>query len=168
MNRVLAVIGGVVLAAVLVAGGFLAGVNLGKAQAQEEQAAFFRSRGVDPGAVAPGAGGFGGRGGLGGGQGQRAGAAGAGAAGTIDKIEGNTLTVTTNQGDTITVQIADDTPVVKEVAESKSDLGVGMRVLVVGERSGTNVAARGSQSTDGAGGLGGLVGGPRVTPTPGK
>ena len=149
MNRVLAVLGGIVLAAGLLGGGFLAGMNMGKAQAQEEQAAFFRSRGVDPGDVAPGAGG-------------------AGAVGTIDKIEGNTLTVTTNQGDTVTVQIADDTPVLKEVAGSKSDLAVGTRVLVVGERSGTNVAARGIQITDGAGGVGGRFGAPRLTPTPGQ
>ena len=86
----------------------------------------------------------------------------------LHKIEGNTLTVTTNQGDTVTVQIADDTPVLKEVAGSKSDLAVGTRVLVVGERSGTNVAARSIQITDGAGGLGDLRGGSRATPTPGQ
>jgi hypothetical protein len=90
--------------------------------------------------------------------------------GTIQKVEGNTLTVTSTQGETVTVQIADNTPIQKTVAGTRSDLTPGANILVVGDRSGNNVAATAIQLTDGAAGLGGFFGGgggrARGTPTP--
>jgi hypothetical protein len=159
MKGVLIVLGAIVFAVVLAGGGFLAGVNIGKAQAQDAQTNFFRQRGFDPNAA----------GGTGAG-GQGAGAARRGVTGTIEKVEGNLLTVSSTQGETVTVQLADDTPIQKTVAGSKSDLTVGANVLVVGTRSGNNVAPTDIQLTNGAG-LGGLFGGGagggrRATPTP--
>jgi hypothetical protein len=177
MKRVLIVLGSIVFALVLAGGGFFAGVNIGKAQAQDAQTAFFRQRGFDPNAAgtggAAGGQGFfgGGAGGLGGGAAGGLGAAGArrGVTGTVQKVEGNTLTVTSAQGETVTVQITGSTPIEKTVAGSTSDLTVGANVLVIGTRSGNNVAATAIQLTDGAAGLGGLFGGGgrgRATPTP--
>jgi hypothetical protein len=175
MKRVLIVLGSIVFALVLAGGGFFAGVNIGKAQAQDAQSAFFRQRGFDPnaagtGGAAGGQGFFGGAGGQGGAAGQ-GGTAGArrGVTGTVQKVEGNTLTVTSAQGETVTVQITGSTPIEKTVAGSTSDLTVGANVLVIGTRSGNNVAATAIQLTDGAAGLGGLFGGGgrgRATPTP--
>jgi hypothetical protein len=175
MKRVLIVLGSIVFALVLAGGGFFAGVNIGKAQAQDAQTAFFRQRGFDPnaagtGGAAGGQGFFGGAGGQGGAAGQ-GGTAGArrGVTGTVQKVDGNTLTVTSAQGETVTVQITGSTPIEKTVAGSTSDLTVGANVLVIGTRSGNNVAATAIQLTDGAAGLGGLFGGGgrgRATPTP--
>jgi hypothetical protein len=172
MKRVLIVLGSIVFALVLAGGGFFAGVNIGKAQAQDAQSAFFRQRGFDPNAAGTG-GAAGGQGFFGGGQNGAAGGQGAGArrgvTGTVQKVEGNTLTVTSAQGETVTVQITGSTPIEKTVAGSTSDLTVGANVLVIGTRSGNNVAATAIQLTDGAAGLGGLFGGGgrgRATPTP--
>lgn len=164
-------LGAIVFAVALAGGGFFAGVNVGKAQAQDAQTSFFRQRGFDPNA-AGGTGAAGGQGFFGGGAGGGAGGAGGGAgaarrgvAGTIEKVEGNLLTVSSAQGETVTVQLADDTPIQKTVAGSKSDLTVGANILVVGTRSGNNVAPTDIQLTNGAG-LGGLFGGGgRATPT---
>ncbi len=172
MKQVLLVVGLIVFAVVLAGGGFFAGVNVGKAQAQDVQTNFFRQRGFDPNA-AGGTGGTGAAGGqgLGGGAGGQ-GAARRGVAGTIQTVDGNLLTVSSTQGETVTVQLADDTPIQKTVAGSKSDLTVGANVLVVGTRSGNNVAPTDIQLTNGAAGLGGLFGGGgggggrRATPTP--
>ena len=175
MKRVLIVLGSVVFALVLAGGGFFAGMNMGKAQAQDAQTAFFRQRGFDPNAAGQGgaAGGQGFFGGAGAGQGGAGGAQGArrGVAGTIQKVEGNTLTVTSTQNETVTVQITDSTPIQKTVVGSKSDLTMGANIVVLGTRSGTNIAATGIQLTDGAAGLGGFFGGGnggrgRATPTP--
>jgi len=175
MKRVLIVLGSIVFALVLAGGGFFAGMNVGKAQAQDAQANFFRQRGFDPNAAGTG-GGAGGQGFFGGGAGGQGAPGGQGAAGrrgvtgTVQKVEGNTLTVTSAQGETVTVQITDSTPIEKTVAGSASDLTVGANVLVIGTRSGNNVAATAIQLTDGAAGLGGLFGGGggrgRATPTP--
>ena len=169
MKRVLIVLGGIVFALVLAGGGFFAGINIGKAQAQDAQAAFFRQRGFDPNAAGAG-GAAGGQGFFGGGAGGQGAGGRRGVTGTVQKVEGNTLTVTSAQGETVTVQLTDSTPIEKTVAGSASDLTAGANVLVIGTRSGNNVAATAIQLTDGAAGLGGLFGGGggrgRATPTP--
>ncbi|MEP7359714.1 MAG: hypothetical protein ABI847_20855 [Anaerolineales bacterium] len=167
MKGVLIVVGSIVFALVLAGGGFFAGVTVGKAQgqaaAQDAQTNFFRQRGFDPNAIPGGAagggipGGF--PGGTAGGAGAGAGAARRGVTGTIQKVDGNTLTVTSAQNETVTVQIADTTPIQKTITGGKADLTVGATVLVVGERSGSNITATAIQLTDGAAGLGGLFGG---------
>lgn len=152
MKRALIVLGSIVFALVLAGGGFFAGLTVGKAQgqtqAQDAQTNFFRQRGFDPNTGGPG-----GAGGLG------AGAARRGVTGTIQQVAGNTLTVISAQNETVTVQIADTTPIQKTATGGKADLTVGATVLVVGERSGNNVTATAIQLTAGAAGVGGLFGG---------
>lgn len=187
MKRSLVIVGSILVVVILAGAAFLGGMNVGKAQAQSEQNAFFASRGVDPNATG-GTGGTGAQGGgaggfFGGGTGGAGGAAGRalanrGATGTIEKIDGNTITLTTNQGATVTVSITDNTPILKSAAGSKSDLQVGTHVLVIGDRSGNNLSATGIQITDrpagmdsifGAGGFGGgRRGAGTPTPTPTK
>src|SRR3954469_2648538 len=109
MRGPVSIIGAVVVALILAGGAFWGGMNMGKAQAQNEQNAFFASRGFDPNNLPTGAGGAGGGGFFGGGAGGAGGANGAagraaarGATGTIEKVDGNTLTLSTNQGVSVT------------------------------------------------------------------
>lgn len=169
MNRVTSIIIGVVLAVVLVGGSFWEGMNVGKAQASDAQSSFLADRGFGSGAGTGGAGGTGGTGTAGGngGSGFGGGRRGQnGANGTISKVDGNTITLTTQQGDTVTVNITADTPVLKSAAGSSADLKPGAHITVVGDRSGTNVAAKGIQITDRPAGFEGVFG--RATPTPSK
>jgi hypothetical protein len=167
MKRPMIIMGTIVVILLLAGAAFYGGMNVGKAQAQSDQNAFFASRGFNPnGQGAAGTGGAGGTGGTGaaggftggaGGNGARAGAR--GAVGSITKVDGNTLTVTTAQGDTITVNIADNTPIEKQAAGTKSDLKVGTQILVTGQRSGNNVSATAIQIANGTNGFGGFFGG---------
>lgn len=178
MRGPVSIIGAVVVALILAGGAFWGGMNVGKAQAQNEQNSFFANRGFDPNNLpngANGAGGFAGNGGAGAAGGAAGRAAQRGAAGTIEKVDGNTLTVTTNQGDTVTVNLGDNAPVLKSVLGDKTDLKPGTHILAVGTRSGNNIAATGIQITDRPngvdsifGGAGGFFGGGgrRGTPTP--
>ncbi len=192
MNRLMSIIGGIVVILILAGAAFWEGMNVGKAQAQSDQNAFFASRGINaPAADGAGGGGFGagdprdagglGAGGAGGAFGGRGGAGGLaqrGAAGTIDKIEGNTITVTSAQSQTVTVNITDNTPIIKTDLGSKGDLKPGARILAIGTRSGSNVAATGIQITDMPAGVGNIFGNGffggggggrnRATPTPTK
>src|SRR5205085_1408576 len=134
-------VGGIVLAVVLVGGGFLVGMNMGKAQAQDAQNAFFASRGADPNNPGGTGGGFlgggaNGAGGTGGGNAARR-----GAAGTITAVNGNTITVMDTQSQTLTIQLSNSTTIMKTVAGTPSDLTVGANIVVVGDRSGNNIIA---------------------------
>ncbi|MBF6613834.1 MAG: hypothetical protein IVW55_11970 [Chloroflexi bacterium] len=181
MKRIVITIVSLVLLVVVAGAAFWAGTNVGHAQAQAQQNdvnSFLASRGVDTsgtggagatGGSGTGTGAFGGRGG--------AGFANRGATGTITKIEGNVITITDSQGQTLTVNITDNTPIVKSVLGAKSDLVVGGRILAAGTRSGNNVAAQGIQITDQPNGTGSLFGrgngashtpSPATTATPGQ
>ncbi len=161
MKRTATILIGVAIALVLVGAAFWEGMNVGKAQAQSEQNAFFASRGFDPNNLP--AGGFGGQGRFG--TGTR-GAATRGATGTIQSIEGNTITLQDPQGNTVTVTITDNTPVIKTVQGTKSDLKVGQRIVVQGDRSGNNVSATGIQISDLPEGMQSIFRRPGATPTP--
>lgn len=85
----------------------------------------------------------------GGGAAGRAGAGPGGAAGgnrqgvngTIEKVDGNVVTVATADG-SVSVTLSDTTRIGKEVAATPADLKAGDRILVVGERtSDTDVTA---------------------------
>ncbi len=79
----------------------------------------------------PGGGGF--RGGGPGGDAFRAGFAGGGLSGTIEKIEGNTVTVKTSEGPLQATVVADT--IIQRLAEGTlADLLEGLRVTVSGER----------------------------------
>ncbi len=172
MNRIAMVLSMIVVLVLVAGASFWAGTNVGHAQAQDElnqQSNFFTSRGVNPnGGGGGGTGGAGGGAGAQGGAGGFAGRGGArnGATGTVDKIDGSTITMTTGQGDSVTVNISNTTPIVKSVAGGPTDLTVGGHILVIGTRSGNNIAATGIQITDQPAGVQGIFRGNRPTRTP--
>src|SRR5437868_2384399 len=111
MKRPVVIAIAVLVVLVLAGGAFWGGMNVGKAQAQNDQNAFFASRGFDPNAAGGGgnvtgagdtAGGAGGQGGQGGARGGFR-----GTFGTVSKVDGNTITVTDAQGQTVTVTVSD-------------------------------------------------------------
>ncbi|HET7081549.1 MAG TPA: hypothetical protein VFM49_29325 [Chloroflexia bacterium] len=172
---------GLVIGLIIAAGAFIGGMNMGQAQAQEQQNQFFAQRGFNPNA-AGGTGGTGAGGQFGGaGAAGRAGGAGAAGAagrnatfGTIKKIDGNTITLTVPNSDDITVSLPADATIIKTVTGTVSDLKEGQRLTVMGARSGNNIAATAVQVTDLPAGTnfagfgGGRNGGARATPTPGQ
>lgn len=136
------------LAAVVVLGGaiggaLIGGMSIGKGQGREEAnqelqsqlsqfTSRFGQRGTQQGTPQPGSelpGGFGSQrpGGFGGLFGS------GGTVGTVEKIEGNILTLTTPQG-SVRVIIADDTPIQKMGEGSLSDISIGERITVSGEQ----------------------------------
>jgi len=121
---VYAVIGGLA-ALVIVAGvgGYLLGVNAGRARANMVRNRFLASR---MGSVArPGVGLAVGNGGI----------------ATINEVRGDTLIVTTRNGEA-RVQLRDGTRVLKLAEGTSADLQAGMRILVIGQAdSSGNIAA---------------------------
>ncbi len=170
-NPVVTLVVGLVIGLIIAGGAYIMGMNAGQAQAQDQTAQFFRSRGADPNATGAGAGtGAGGFAGAGfAGRGAAGGAGGAGGTiGTISKVDGNTLTVTApNQGD-VTVSLPTDIQITKTVTGTVSDLRPGTQVLIRGQRSGNNVTATNIQITSGLADFFGGGGGRRAqqTPTP--
>jgi len=105
-------------------GAFVGGIALGKSQAQEQQPASNNSSGKALGGLGnnfirgtPGLG-F---------------SALNGAFGTVEKVEGNTLTITTSQGP-VTVNLTEDTSIRVTSQAAPEDLKPGMQVAVVGDR----------------------------------
>ena len=153
-NPVVTLVVGLVIGLIIAGGAYIMGMNAGQAQAQDQTAQFFRSRGADPNATGagggPGAGAGAFAGGGSAGRGAAGGGGGAGATiGTVSKVDGNTLTVTApNQGD-VTVSLPTDIQITKTVTGTVSDLKPGTQVLIRGQRSGTNVAATNIQITSG-------------------
>ncbi len=134
--RKVAVILGVVLCVLLVAGGsFYGGMTYERTRRTNLQAQFFTERGFPQGGqmviggVPPE--GFGQSGTPNAPQGQ--GFVGRGANGTIESLEGDTLRLSTGQG-TTTVLLTDQTVISRFVTGDRSDLQTGERILVVGER----------------------------------
>ena len=114
----------------LIGGAFAGGIAIGKSQgeervSQELQGRFeqFSLRFGQEGMPQPGtqsSGGFFGRGGT---------------MGTVEKIEGNVLTLNTMQGTTVQVLISDSTTVQKMAEGSLDDISSGDNVTVSGERN---------------------------------
>jgi hypothetical protein len=138
MSKKLLIILGIVVMVILAAGGgFFAGISLGGGRARQS---FFQGQ-------------FGGQGG----QLQRSGRTpqpgqgnggrpGGGIMGTIKSVEGDTVVVTTQNGDT-QVHTSDTTLVEKFTAVSVGDLQVGERVVVTGSPNDDgSVTARSIQS----------------------
>ena len=151
-NPIVTFVLGLVLGLVVAGGTFFAGMNQGQAQAQDQRTAFLQSRGLDP-ATAGGAGGFGGGGGAGG-----AGRGGGGTVGRISKIDGNTITITSNRDGDLTVTLPANPTILKQAAGTISDLKTGDQITVQGTRSGTNIAATRVQVVPNFG--------PALSPTP--
>jgi len=124
MNKTLIIIGGIVLAIALLAGSFYGGVAYQRSVQARNRAAFLTQRGFGAsGAPQPG----GARGAFGG-----------GATGSIKSINGNTLEISTAQNVT-TVNLDDSTRIEKSAPASVSDLQVGDRVTVTGQRDANGV-----------------------------
>lgn len=181
-----AIITSAILFMLLMAGGaFWGGMSVGKAQAQNEQTPknpSFVGQSANPnnpaggpvfsvpGGPGPASGPFliGGAGGTAGPGNPGVPAGPPGASGTIIRVEGNTITMTGDQGQTFTVTLSSNIPIVKNVFGSKSDLVPGAHIFAQGNRSGDNVAARRIQLTDQPDAINRGVRGPGVTPTPMK
>ena len=89
---------------------------------------------------------------------------GGGVAGTVSAVSGNTITITTRNGQTTNVQLAADGKVRKQVDGQLSDVTVGAQVVAIGTQSGDTFQATSIQ----LGGFGGGFGGgrnPQATPT---
>jgi hypothetical protein len=134
MNKTFIIIGGIVLVIALLAGSFYGGVAYQSSVQTRNQAAFFTQRGFGVnGTPEPGFG-LGGtpqpggaRGGFGG-----------GATGSVKSINGNTLQISTAQ-DVTTVNLDDSTRIEKSAPATTSDLQVGLRVTVTGQRDANGV-----------------------------
>jgi hypothetical protein len=147
-----------IVALLIIAGlGFYSGQTVGVRAGEQNRAqatqGFFSQRG-----------GGGQAGGQGGGQAGGARGQGGGVAGTVSAVSGNTITITTRNGQTTNVQLAADGKVRKQVDGQLSDITVGAQVVAIGTQSGDTFQATSIQ----LGGFGGGFGGgrnPQATPT---
>lgn len=140
-------IGAIVLVA---AGGFYSGRLLGVRAGEENrsQAAqqFFSQRGGNANGQVPAANGQAGRGGFGG-----------GVSGTVSSVDGSTITLTTRQGATTKVQLADGGTVRKQVDGQITDITNGEQITAFGTQNGDSfqatsiqIGALGGQNRPGA------------------
>ena len=143
MKKILWIIAGVALLAVAAGAGFQYGKTYQGNQASQIRNQFLRSRGINSGNGTGGA---------------QAAGFGGGVFGQLKSVNGNTLTVTTQNGDE-TVDLTANTQIEKTTAGTTADLKAGEQLVVRGQRdsSGT-VTAESVQITTG--------GAPRSTPTP--
>lgn len=143
MKKILLVIAGIALLAVAAGAGFQYGKMYQSNQANQIRSQFLRSRGINSGNGTGGA---------------QAAGFGGGVFGQLKSVNGNTLTVTTQNGDE-TVDLTANTQIEKTTAGTTADLKAGEQLVVRGQRdsSGT-VTAESVQITTG--------GAPRSTPTP--
>ncbi|MEJ2598631.1 MAG: DUF5666 domain-containing protein [Anaerolineales bacterium] len=145
MKKVLVVIAVIALLAVAAGAGFQYGKMYQSNQANQIRSQFLRSRGINPGN------------GYGSG-GARAARFGGGVFGQLKNINGNTLTVSTQNGDE-TVDLTANTQIEKTTAGTTADLKTGEQLIVRGQRdsSGTVAAETVQINNNGA---------PRSTPAP--
>jgi hypothetical protein len=140
MKKVLLIIAGLALLAIAAGAGFEYGKTYQGNQANQIRSQFLRSRGINPsnGSGRDQAGGFGG--GFGG-----------GTFGQLKSVNGNTLTVTTQNGD-VTVDLTANTQIEKTTSGTPADLQAGQQLVIRGQRdsSGT-VTAESVQITTGTG-----------------
>jgi hypothetical protein len=143
MKKILLVIAGIALLAVAAGAGFQYGKMYQSNQANQIRSQFLRSRGINSenGPRGAQAAGFGG-----------------GVFGQLKSVNGNTLTVTTQNGDE-TVDLTANTQIEKTTAGTPADLKAGEQLIVRGQRDSSNtVTAETIQiSNNGA---------PRSTPAP--
>jgi hypothetical protein len=148
-----------IVALLVVAGaGFYSGDIVGARAAASNRAAaaagFFSQRG-----------GNGQGGGQAGGNGQAGGGfRGGGAVGMVSEVSGNTITITTRNGQTMKVELAANGTVRKQVDGQLSDITVGEQVVATGTQNGDTFQATSIQ-VGGFGG-GGQGGGRNAQPTP--
>jgi len=146
-----------IVALALVAGaGYFTGQTIGVRAGEQNRAQaaqqFFGQRGG-------GQGGQGGQGGFRGGNG-------GGIAGAVSDISGNTITITTRNGQTMKVQLAADGTVRKQVDGQLSDIKAGDQIVALGTTTGDTFQATSIQIGGFGGGFGGQGGGRNAAPTP--
>jgi len=149
-----------IVALLVVAGvGFYSGQIIGGRLAAQNRALaaqqFFSQRGGN------GQGGQSGQGGQAG-QGGAFRGNGGGAAGTVSAVSGNTITITTRNGQTTKVQLAADGTVRKQVDGQLSDIKQGDQIVAIGTQNGDTFDASSIQ----IGGFGGGFGGGRQQQNP--
>jgi Domain of unknown function (DUF5666) len=144
MKKILLIIAGIALLAIAAGAGFEYGKTYQGNQASQIRNQFLRSRGINPSSGSGGAQAAGLGGGFGG-----------GTFGQLKSVNGNTLTVTTQNGD-VTVDLTANTQIEKTTAGTPADLQAGQQLVIRGQRdsSGTVTAesvqittARAPQST---------------------
>ncbi len=128
MRKILIIIGGVLLAAVIAAGSFWGGMAYQTNQVNQISTNFFNSRGQGNNGQIPGNGtGFPNNG-------QNPGFfGGGGTVGQVKTIEGNVMTVSTAR-DVTTVNLSATTQIEKPVSGTIDDLIPGVQVMVTGQR----------------------------------
>jgi hypothetical protein len=179
-RRLLAPVPLALLAALLIACGFIGGVEVQKGQTSSSSTATagagaggFASRLAALGGARPGAGTAAGAGSTSGSSSTgAAGAAGSGGGvttGQVAYVSGNTLYVTTSQGNTVKVSAAAGAKVTKTVSTKAKSIHPGETVVVLGSRasngsvSATSITV-GAPGTPGAGGATGATSGSNATP----
>lgn len=137
-----------VVALLLVAGaGFYSGYMLGERNGEQNRqaaaAAFFAQRGGGQGGFAGGQGNSqrNGQGGQNGGQNGGRGFGGGALAGTVSAVNGNTLTLQTRNGQSMTVELASDGKVRKQVDGQLSDITTGEQIVAFGAPDGSTFKA---------------------------
>lgn len=128
----------VIVVGASVGGAYGAGIAMGKGQAPAPTPAQSAPGAVDTSAA---------------GSNSRGGFSGQGLTGTVEKVEGNILTISTQSGGSTQVTLADDTTIRKTADAGKEELKQGVRVVVVGQQgSGGSVTASSIQivAADGA------------------
>lgn len=143
MKKILWIIAGVALLAIAAGAGFQYGKMYQSNQANQIRNQFLRSRGSNSGNGTGGA---------------QAAGFGGGVFGQLKSVNGNTLTVTTQNGDE-TVDLTANTQIEKTTVGTTADLKAGEQLVVRGQRdgSGTVTAETIQISNNGA---------PRSTPAP--
>lgn len=138
MKKILIIVGAVLLAGLIAAGSFWAGMAYQTNKAEQARANFFNARGqlgegqFPQGGQFPGGGEFFQEGQLPG-NGQGGGFFGrGGTAGQVKSIDGNTMMLSTAEA-VKTVQLSDTTQIEKTVQGTVSDLQPGTRVVVIGQ-----------------------------------
>ncbi len=127
MKKILIVIGSVLLAGAIAAGGFYAGMTYQTNRANQIRASFMNARGIaeqgqnfDPNS---GARQF---------RSQGMSFPGGGTTGLVKTVEGETMTLSTAQN-VATVNLSDTTTIEKTISGAISDIQPGMQVMVIGE-----------------------------------
>jgi hypothetical protein len=173
-RKLLTPVSGALLAIVLVAGGFIGGVQVEKHQgngtngggARNGLPAAFAARLAAGGGQAPGA-----AGGAGTGTARSGGGSGGATAGTVANIKGSTLYVTSADGTTVKVKTNDNSKVTRNAAGSVGSVHPGDTVSVQGSTasSGTVTASRITATAKGVtpAGFGGAFAGGGATGTSG-
>jgi hypothetical protein len=166
-RRLLTPVSGVLVAILLIAGGFIGGVQVQKHQGASSPAGGAARNGFAAAFAGRAGAGAGGAAGAAGGAGAGAGGAGAGAGGagatvgTVANVKGSTLYVTSGDGTTIKVKTNSNSKVTRNASSSPGNVHPGDSVVVQGSTasSGTVTASSITATAKGVSAFGGFGGG---------